>query len=303
MALNLVHFGDVHFPGALRGWRPRDLLGKKLVGLVSVKLTGRGRTFRDANAIVEAMFAEIRSSPPDAILFSGDATMLALPAEFANAAARLHVNDPTLPPGFAVPGNHDYYTRHAGRAGGFERVFAPWQVGERVDGHHYPFARRVGPVWLIGVNSSYPRFGLGSSGTIGAEQLARFRILCARLSPGPRILVTHYPLRDAHGQLERANHRLRDHAAALATAVDCGISLWVHGHIHRPFVLPPGAEIPFPVICAGSATQARRWAYNRYRIDRGQLAMTRRVYDPTARKFRDESTEDMSLRRTGDRDD
>ena len=287
MALNLVHFSDVHFPGMLRGWRPRDVFGKKLVGLFNVKFLGRGRSFRHANAIVEAMLAEIRESPPDAILFSGDATMLALRQEFANAAARLGVGDPELPQGFAVPGNHDYYTRHAELAGGFERAFAPWQTGERIDGHHYPFARRVGPVWLIGVNSSYQRFGFGASGKIGAPQLDRLRALCAGLSPGPRILVTHYPLRDADGHIELPTHRLRDHAAALEAAKACDIDLWVHGHIHKPFVLVPGAAIPFPVICVGSATQEHRWFFNRYRIEGSTLTMTRRVYEPNAGAFRD----------------
>ena len=31
----------------------------------------------------------------------------------------------------------------------FERYFAAWQTGERVDGAPYPFAQRVGPLWLV----------------------------------------------------------------------------------------------------------------------------------------------------------
>jgi 3',5'-cyclic AMP phosphodiesterase CpdA len=295
MALNLLHFGDVHFPGALRGWRATDLFSKKLVGLVNVKLLGRGYKFRHANAVVDAMLADIRRTPPDALLFSGDATMLALPREFVNAAERLGVKDSTLPPGFAVPGNHDYYTKHAERAGGFEQAFAPWQTGIRIDGHTYPFARRVGSVWLIGVNSSYQGFGIGASGTIGPAQFARLQTLCSGLSDGPRILVTHYPLRDSHGNIERASHRLRDHVATLAVAKDCGISLWVHGHIHKPFVLKPTAAIPFPVICSGSATQEHRYCFNRYHIDGRTLTMTRRVYDPTTVAFQDGEVLEMEL--------
>ncbi len=295
MALNLVHYSDVHFPGMLRGWGPRDVLGKKLVGWFNVKFLGRGRRFRHANACVEAMMAEIREAPPDAIVFSGDATMLALKGEFANAAKRLGVTDPALPQGFAVPGNHDYYTRHAELAGVFEQAFAPWQTGDRIEGHYYPFARRVGDVWLIGVNSSYQKFGLGASGKIGEPQLARLRTLCAGLSSGLRILVTHYPLRNAHGRVEHPTHRLRDHVTALQTAKECGIALWVHGHIHAPFVLKPGAAIPFPVICAGSATQEHLWSFNRYRIEGQNLTMTRRVYELALGAFRDAETLEMKL--------
>jgi len=302
MALTLVHYSDVHFPGMLRGWRPGDLFSKKLVGWVNVKFFGRGRRFRFANEIVTALLADIRADLPDAILFSGDATMLALRREYENAAERLGVRDADLPQGFAVPGNHDYYTHMARRGLGFERragfeaAFTPWQVGERVDEHYYPFARRVGDVWLIGVNSSYQRFGLGASGRIGSAQMERLRKLCSGLSPGLRIMVTHYPLRDSKGHVERASHRLNDHAAALEAAIECRIALWVHGHIHRPFVLVPGAAIPFPVICAGSATQEHLWSYNRYRIDGVNLSMTRREYDSDAKAFREVETRGMELR-------
>ncbi len=295
MALNLVHFGDVHFPGVLRGWDARDIFSKKLVGLVNVKLLGRGRSFRHANAIVEAMLTDIRLSPPDAMIFSGDATMLALPLEFDNAAARLGVRDPELPPGFAVPGNHDYYTLRSGRSGDFERAFAPWQRGEHLAGQLYPFAHRVGHVWLIGVNSAHQRHGLGASGKIGSAQLNRLRTLCAGLAPGLRLLVTHYPLRNARGELEGASHRLLDHAAALTAARDCGIALWLHGHIHKPFVLTPTAAIPFPIICCGSATQTHHRVYNRYRIEGSKLRMTRREYDPDTGAFRDGERVELEL--------
>ena len=287
MPTNLLHFSDVHFPGALRGWSARDIFSKKLVGLANVKFLGRGRSFLRAKRIVGAILADAKANPPDALVFSGDATMLAIPHEFVHAAETLGVGDPELPQGFAVPGNHDYYTPHAGRAGGFEKAFAPWQVGERIAEHHYPFARRVGHVWLIGVNSAHQRHGLGASGKIGGAQLNRLRELCAGLAPGPRILVTHYPLRKANGELEGKSHRLLDHAAALGAAKDCGIGLWLHGHIHHPFVLIPSAAIPFPIIDAGSATQEKRHAHNRYSIEGFELTMVRRIYDPDAHGFRD----------------
>jgi len=296
MPTNLLHFSDVHFPGALRGWSARDILSKKMVGLFNVKFMGRGRSFLRAKRIVEAILADAKADPPDALVFSGDATMLAIPHEFVHAAETLGVWDSDLPPGIAVPGNHDYYTPYAGRSGGFENAFAPWQVGERIAGHHYPFARRVGHVWLIGVNSAHQRHRIGASGKIGAAELLRLRELCSRLSPGPRILVTHYPLRKADGGLEGLSHRLRDHAAALEAAKDCGIGLWLHGHIHHPFVLTPGPAIPFPVINAGSATQEKHHAHNRYSIDGFNLTMVRRIYDPDAHAFRDDERVEMELR-------
>jgi hypothetical protein len=104
------------------------------------------------------------------------------------------------------------------------------------------------------------------------------------------VLVTHYPLRTAHGQVEPRVHRLRDHQAALACAAECGIGLWVHGHIHRGFHLPAsGASVPFPLVCAGSATQDNRWSYLEYAIDGQRVEATVRTYHPDPGGFRDAS--------------
>ena len=294
--LRLLHYSDVHLTVPSLGWRPRDVLSKKAVGWVNVKLLGRGYRFRHAATVADAMIADARQRGHDAIVFSGDATKLAFEPEFAFAAERLGVGDSALPPTVAVPGNHDYYTRRDARAGKFERHFGPWLDGERIGDHLYPFARRVGHVWLVCVNSSHPSLlNTTASATVGAAQLGRLETLCGRLGDGPRILVTHYPLRAASGRVERRSHRLLDHRAALATAVRCGISAWLHGHIHTPFVLPPGETIPFPVICAGSATQTNRWAHNEYVIDGHDLTMTRRVWDAVEGRFREEEPRKLAL--------
>jgi len=293
MPVRLAHFSDVHLTANPLGWRVRDLFTKRLLGILNVKLLGRGHRFQHAPMIVDAMMTEIRDGDFDQIVFSGDATTLAFESEFGHAARRLGVG--TIP-GVTVPGNHDYYTARSVAAGAFERHFAPWLDGERVDGAMYPFAKRVGHVWLICVNSSYPRpINIGASSTIGSEQLNRLRVLCSRLDPGPRVLVTHYPLRTAAGKVERRSHRLLDHKAALDVAKECGIGLWLHGHIHTGFVLPASDTIPFPVICAGSATQLNRWSYNLYSIEGTHLTMQRRVFDLELRNFCDGERYEMQL--------
>ena len=287
--LRLLHYSDVHLTARPLGFRWRDVVSKKLLGYVNVHYLGRGHRFKHAPQIVDAMMADVRAGGFDHIIFSGDATKLAFDAEFEHAARRLGVNDPTVPPTLAVPGNHDYYTHREAMSGRFEAHFAPWLTGETVDGHRYPFARRVGPVWLIGLNSSYPRrfFTYGAGATVGRAQLDRLTVLCDRLAPGLRILVTHYPLRRADGRVERRSHRLLDHRRVLDTVRDLGLSLWLHGHIHAPFVLPATGEIPFPVICAGSATQTNRWAHNEYDLDGTTLHGRRKVFDPDTGGFRE----------------
>ncbi len=293
--LRLLHYSDVHLTVPRLGWRPRDVFSKKAVGWVNIKLLGRGKRFKHATTVANAMIADARTRGHDGIVFSGDATKLAFPPEFAFAAERLGVGDASLPPTVCVPGNHDYYTHRDVRAGQFEDHFAPWLGGETVDGHRYPFARRLGHLWLVCLNSSHPGFfNTSARGRAGAEQLERLVKLCAKLD-GPKILVTHYPLRDASGKVERRSHRLADHAAALDAAKRAGVGLWLHGHIHHPYVLTPTAEVPFTLVCGGSATQTNRWAHHEYEIDGRAVRMVRRVWDAQEGKFREESERKLEI--------
>lgn len=294
--LRFAHFSDVHLTSKHLGWRPRDFLTKKITGWINVKLLGRGARFKHAPMVVDVLLNEFRTRGFDQLVFSGDATKLAFENEFHLAAEKLGVGDPTLPPTVGVPGNHDYYTRPAYRAGLFEKHFAPWLDGLRVDDHTYPFARKVKHAWFVAVNSATPNWALwDASGTIGAPQFERLEKLCEKLDDGPRILVTHYPLRTAKGNVEHPTHRLRDHAEAIEVAKRCKISLWLHGHLHRGYVLPPGEEIPFPVICAGSCTQTRRWMYNEYELDGTKLTVLRRRFDMLAKTYLDAERAELEL--------
>jgi 3',5'-cyclic AMP phosphodiesterase CpdA len=295
MAVRLVHFSDVHLAARVR-WTPRDYLSKKLTGWVNVRVLGRGRRFRHAPAAATALAADLRTRGYDHLVFSGDASTLAFDAEMAGAAAALGVGAAGVPPGIAVAGNHDYYTRWAFVSGSFEKHFQPWQDGLRVDGFVYPFAQRVGPLWLIGMNSSRANWWTwDASGKVGEPELLRLRKLCSSLGPGPRVLVTHYPIRTAAGKIERRSHQLRDHRAALAAAVECGVGLWLHGHIHRGFVFRANKFVPFPAVCAGSATQTNRWSYCEYTIDGTHLAGRWRRFDLAAGRYTDGETFELDL--------
>ena len=82
-AVRLVHFSDVHLTARRLGWSPRDLATKRLSGWVNMRLLGRARRFRHAPEVVAAMMRRLRETLPDGLIFSGDATKLGFPAEFA----------------------------------------------------------------------------------------------------------------------------------------------------------------------------------------------------------------------------
>ena len=294
--VRLAHLSDVHITAKPLGWKPRDLASKRVTGWMNVALLGRGFRFRHAPRVTSTLVQELKQRRLDHLIFSGDATALAFDSEFAAAAQILGVADPELPQGLAVPGNHDCYVKRAVTERLFERHFAPWQKGERIGEETYPFAQRVGHVWLLGVNSS--RFNLltwDASGRIGAAQLERLRQLLARLPSGPRILVTHYPFAVHNGRQERRGHGLRDWRAAAKVAAEGGVKLWLHGYRHRPYWLTTHKEVAFPGICGGSATQTGIWSYHEYAIAGSKLTAVRRVYVKARQAFEDRETFELEL--------
>src|SRR5262245_45017414 len=113
--VRLAHFSDVHLTTRRLGWRVRDMFGKRTTGWMNVRLLGRGHRFRHAPDVADALRGELAARGFDHLVFSGDASTMAFPAEMTEAAARLGVGDPALPPGIAVPGNHDLYVRRVVR--------------------------------------------------------------------------------------------------------------------------------------------------------------------------------------------
>jgi 3',5'-cyclic AMP phosphodiesterase CpdA len=296
--IKLAHFSDVHLTAASVGWKVRDLFGKRASGWVNVRLMGRAHRFRYANRVVEAMLADFHARGYDHLVFSGDATTMAFDAEMTESAHRLGVWDATLPPCLAVPGNHDLYTFGASRRRTFEFAFSAWQQGERADDTHtYPFAQKVGHVWLIALNSSKPNMlPWDATGRVGHAQLERLRVLCGRLDPGPRVIVSHYPLLTRGRHPEARWHRLIDWREARDAAAACGASLWLHGHKHAWYVLEAGDGQPFHSICVGSSAQEKLWGYHEYEIDGTTLTGLRRVFDLAAGRFVDADRFQLELK-------
>jgi 3',5'-cyclic AMP phosphodiesterase CpdA len=294
--IRLAHLSDIHITAWPLGWQRGDWFTKRYPGWVNFRWLGRRFRFRHADEVLAALMADLRRRHFDHIVFSGDATALGFETEFQRAASLLGLTDSSILPGLAVPGNHDYYTRAVEASGLFERYFAPWQKGTRLDEAVYPFAQQIGPLWLVGVNScTGNRWPWDAGGSVGADQLQRLERLLAHLAPGPRILVTHYPVALASGQPERRSHGLRNLPDLLRVAGQGGVSLWLHGHRHGPYYHVRTANASFPVVCAGSATQSGLWSYGDYTIEGRQFRAVRRVFDPTEHCFKDANPFELEM--------
>jgi 3',5'-cyclic AMP phosphodiesterase CpdA len=294
--VRLAHLSDIHVTAPRVGWRLSDWFNKRATGWVHLRWLGRGRGFRFADQVAEALMEDLKRRRPDHVVFSGDASTLGFEEEIARAADLLELSRADGFPGLAVPGNHDYYTHGAASSGAFERHFARWQLGERVESAIYPFAQRVGHLWLIGVNSCTGNFWpWDAAGCVDRAQLEHLEILLGRLEPGPRILVTHYPVCLANGRPEHGYHGLRNLAELLAVAGRGKIGLWLHGHRHKAYHLVGSPAASFPILCAGSATQEGCWSYGEYTVEDRQVRAIRRTYSASTRSFNDTETFDFEL--------
>ena len=278
--LRLAHFSDVHVCLEKYPFRVRDVFSKRTAGWVNLRLLGRAWRFRHADTALRALARDLDERQPEHRIFSGDASCLGFDEEFVTAADLLGAKA-NRAPGIAVPGNHDHLLRRTVQSGMFEQRFGSWQEGIRLDKAIYPFAQRVGPLWLVAVNSSRPNLlPWDATGSVGQDQLDRLARLLDQLDGGMRVLVTHYPVRLDNGKPEWRSRRLRDLEKLVGVAEQGGVVLWMHGHRHRAYHHEAGDGLPFAVICAGSATQTGRWSYGEYTIEGNMLHAQRRTFQP-----------------------
>ncbi len=296
LMVRLAHVSDIHLTTPKLDWQRADWFNKRLSAWINFRWLGRRLRFRNADHVMKRWREDVQAHRIDHIVFSGDASALGFASEIDKAADLLGVR---CLPGLAVPGNHDYCTRPAAASGNFERAFALWQNGLRIDDAAYPFAQKVGHVWLIGVNSSTGnRWAWDAAGAVGAAQLERLARLLGRLDAGPRILVTHYPVCLASGKPERRTHGLRDLEELIRVATAGGVALWLHGHRHHPYRFQELPHAKFPIICSGSSTQTGLWSYGEYTIEGYTLHGLQRGYDAEAERFRDLEEFDLKLTET-----
>jgi 3',5'-cyclic AMP phosphodiesterase CpdA len=291
--IRLAHFSDIHITTPRLGWTWRDWFSRRLTSWLNLRVLGRGKRFANAEIVLSRFLTDVRTQNVDHLVFSGDATALGFRAEIEHAAQALNLDGFS---GLAVPGNHDYCTVQAARSGDFEQCFASWQRGERVDGACYPFAQRVGDYWLVAVNSARGnRWFWDARGFVAPDECKRLARLLAHLPPGPRILVTHYPICLADGRPESRSHRLINLDAVLEIAARGGVTLWLHGHRHGFYLHERTRRAAFPVLCAGSATQTDRWSYGLYTLQNRTLEGSQRQFDASADRFCEVSRFSLTL--------
>lgn len=294
----LAHLSDLHATD-VRPHGIAEMAGKRLLGWLSWR---RRRRFEHRDFVLEALVDDLPGRGADHVAVSGDMTQVGLASEIADAAGWLRRIGPPDRVSL-VPGNHDAYGRS--RAPDPWAAWAPYMTSERAEGldvgtDRFPFARRLGPVAIVGVSSALPTAPWLATGRLGDRQRDRLESILAKLGAEGlfRVLLIHHPPVPA-GQTRR--RQLDDAPALRALLARTGAELVLHGHTHRTAIdsLPgPGAAIPVvgvPSASSVGAKEARRARYHVYRIaaaepGRFHVSYEVRGFDPATRRFQSEGT-------------
>lgn len=204
----------------------------------------------DEAPVVEALAALAQQQRPDLLLWSGDITQRARPAQFRRARG---FADRLAAPVLAVPGNHDVPLFNL-----WARLRDPYARYRAAFGDDLEPVHRSADLLVVGVNTT--RAWRHKDGEVSPAQVERVAGLLAGAEPAQlRIVVVHQPA--AVREADDLPNRLHGADWALQRWSAAGADLVLGGHIHRPYVLPvPGLERPVWVVQAGTAVSTRRRA-------------------------------------------
>lgn len=202
--------------------------------------------------VVAALEVLARERLPDVLVFSGDITQRARPAQFA--AARRLCDRLGIAWTLALPGNHDIplfdvLSRVARPYGNYLNAFGP-----RLDP-----TLETDDFLVIGVNTT--RASRHVNGEVSPDQVRRVANQLQAARPRQlRIVVTHQPA--AVFRAEDEHDRLRGAEPALQAWSQAGADLVLGGHIHLPYVLdlrdrPQPTPRPMWCVQAGTAVSSR----------------------------------------------
>ena len=265
--ITLAHISDIHLspmpPIALR-----DLVGKRLTGYLNWKL----RRNEELNSeTLASLVAHLQGQNADFTAVTGDLVNLALDFEMDRAAKWLQAlggADKVA----VCPGNHDAYV--AGALESAQRAWGNYMHGETLDGHVFPFVRRIGELAVVSCSSAVPTrpfLAIGRFDEAQAERLSRILKVMGEADYF-RVVMIHHP---PNPELQHPSFGLKGNKLFRQVIAENGAELILHGHTHRSSIHSiPGDKHEVPVVGVAAASAAQGGTlddparYNLFRIER-----------------------------------
>ena len=247
-SITLIHISDPHFHRLPR--KPRQWFSKRGLGALNV-LYRRGRLHPLERA--RRLVRLVDGMDWQHLVITGDVTQLALEEEFELAREMLA---PLLARGAervtVLPGNHDRYVAEPEGRDGFRAYFGEFF------GQGEIATRTLSETWRLAAwDSTRPTPPFVASGRVRPETLAATETWLAGLPGNARVvLANHYPLHFEPPDRYSRAHDLEDNESLQRWVAGRNIELYLHGHVHRNWVLRP-VQSGRPCIHVNSASSTR----------------------------------------------
>ena len=257
--MRIVHISDLHY--GKFSYNPLQIFSKRLLGNFNFLFK---RQFIFDPEIIAAFEKTLCSLAPDLILVSGDLTTTALKAEFRQARALLErlSNNYRI---FAIPGNHDTYTKSAFSQKLFYNSFdglipikGDFKTDLKKDG--VAIFKVCEHRYLLMLDCSQKTPYLLSTGMFSDDLERKLLAILSEVEKGNRIIVCcHYPFFN----YDHPRRELKG-AKRLQKIIEAHpqIDLYLHGHTHRHSIADlRESSLPF-ISDAGSLSSRKQATFN-----------------------------------------
>jgi 3',5'-cyclic AMP phosphodiesterase CpdA len=260
--LRLAHISDLHFSKLT--WNPSQFFSKRWIGNLNLLLARKHSFDPEGLTTLFPIFHERRV---DAVLVTGDLTSTSHEEEFILAKQFIQSLQKEKFTVFALPGNHDHYTRSAYRQKLFYQFFdavyppstgAVSDLSLKEDGMTTAYFGHGW--WLFALDTALATSLLSSNGHFSSELEHKLQEALNHLPEGHQvILINHFPLFANESQRKSLWRR-----EALKKILERfpKIRLFLHGHTHRHCIADlRNSGLPI-ILDSGSAAQKSGGTWN-----------------------------------------
>lgn len=247
----LIHISDLHF--SLVSYNPLQILSKRWIGNLNLMLFRKKKMWPEA---VHSLIQAIEPLQPDAIFISGDFTSTALAREFDQGKILLQQLKKITPRLFAIPGNHDTYTKKAYQTKAFYHHFRdliPFkgEYGYDLERDHVAAFLIAPQTYLLLIDAAAYTPYFQSNGIFSPTIERHLENLIEAIGPHSKMVMgCHFPFFQ-HESKRRVLIR-GEKLQQIITRFSPQIPLYLHGHTHRitlcdlrqsqlPFLSDPGS--------------------------------------------------------------
>lgn len=276
--VKLIHISDLHF--SVYSWNPLQIFSKRIVGNLSLALKRKKQL---SPQLLNEFIDTLDSLEPTHVLISGDFTSTAYHKEYAFSLTFIQAIQKKGILVFAIPGNHDTYTKRAHQQKLFYESFRsvlPFKGEFEFDLEKQRVAafKLTPDLYLVLVDSAFYTSFFQSNGIFTPEIEKNLFSLLKQIPSHAKIwLSCHFPFFDFEHPKRHliGSEKLKKIIEAYSPQIEC----YFHGHTHRQIVAdlrPSGLPI---ISDSGSLIFKHCSTFNIIEASQKEIKLSRMLHD------------------------